>query len=140
LIAPPTYNQTMGLVDEYEQRQLAFIEHVRSILQQQQQSTASGSSAGLSLINLTSGGTGSNTLSAFQLIPTVTTSSTTVHRVTSSSRRSNRHHHRHHYHNSSRPTTLATDTDSAASTGNNAEHGVSSKENEFKLSLGKIGK
>jgi hypothetical protein len=35
-IAPPTYNQTMGLVDEYEQRQLAFIDHVRSILSQQQ--------------------------------------------------------------------------------------------------------
>ncbi len=31
-IAPPTYNQTMGLVDEYEQRQLAFIEHIRSII------------------------------------------------------------------------------------------------------------
>ncbi|CAF1047816.1 unnamed protein product [Brachionus calyciflorus] len=46
LIAPPTYNQTMGLVDEYEQRQLAFIEHVRSILSQQQQQN------GTSLINL----------------------------------------------------------------------------------------
>jgi len=31
-MAPPSYNQTMGLVDEYEQRQMAFIEHVRSIL------------------------------------------------------------------------------------------------------------
>lgn len=88
LIAPPTYNQTMGLVDEYEQRQLAFIEHVRSILSQQQQN-------GSSIINLGNG----TQMSSMSIIPTVTSSSTTtVHRVTSSSRRHGQsRHHRHHY-------------------------------------------
>lgn len=66
LIAPPTYNQTMGLVDEYEQRQLAFIEHVRSILSQQNGN----------LINLSA-----------QNPP----ASTTIYRI---NRRS--HRHRHH--------------------------------------------
>jgi hypothetical protein len=40
LVAPPTYNQTMGLVDEYEQRQLAFIEHVRSMINANNTTTA----------------------------------------------------------------------------------------------------
>lgn len=99
-IAPPTYNQTMGLVDEYEQRQLAFIEHVRSILAQQQNQNGAASS-GLNLINLN--GSGQNSLSALTLIPTVTSSSTTVHRVTNSGRRSHsgRHHRHHHHHRSS---------------------------------------
>ena len=51
-VAPPTYNQTMGLVDEYEQRQLAFIEHVRSILSQQQQAV-SVSGPGAQLTSMT---------------------------------------------------------------------------------------
>lgn len=68
-VAPPTYNQTMGLVDEYEQRQLAFIEHVRSILSQQQQDSASS--------NLTS--------------MTIVPSSTSMNRV--NSRRGHRHRH-----------------------------------------------
>ena len=59
----------MGLVDEYEQRQLAFIEHVRSILQQQQHhhhhnnnnnggagGGGGGTSSGLNLINLSNTG------------------------------------------------------------------------------------
>ncbi len=73
LIAPPTYNQTMGLVDEYEQRQLAFIEHVRSILAQQQSQSGAGN---LSLINLNA--SGQSSFAALTLIPTVTSSSTTV--------------------------------------------------------------
>lgn len=54
-LAPPTYNQTMGLVDEYEQRQLAFIEHVRSILSQQQhqQQAVSVSAPGAQLTSMT---------------------------------------------------------------------------------------
>ena len=73
LIAPPTYNQTMGLVDEYEQRQLAFIEHVRSILAQQQSQSGAGN---LNLINLNT--SGQSSFAALTLIPTVTSSSTTV--------------------------------------------------------------
>ncbi len=93
-IAPPTYNQTMGLVDEYEQRQLAFIEHVRSILSQQQQLNGAQNTG---LVNL------SNPLASITIIPTVGSSSTTtVHRVTSgggSGRRSHSsRHHRHHHH------------------------------------------
>ena len=44
LVAPPTYNQTMGLVDEYEQRQLAFIEHVRSMINNSNAAVASSTS------------------------------------------------------------------------------------------------
>ncbi len=103
LIAPPTYNQTMGLVDEYERRQLAFIEHVRTILsQQQQQGSSSTANGGTGIISLTSGPNGG----PLSIIPTVTSSSTTVHRVTSSGRRHgssrhHRHHHHHHQHRSS---------------------------------------
>jgi hypothetical protein len=102
LIAPPTYNQTMGLVDEYEQRQLAFIEHVRSFLSQQQLSqqassggtNSSAASAG-GLINLNSG----NQLASMTIIPTVTSSTTTVHRVTISGNGRRSHSGRHHRHN-----------------------------------------
>lgn len=118
LIAPPTYNQTMGLVDEYEQRQLAFIEHVRSILaQQQSQNGGTSGSSGLNLINLSS--SGQSSFSALTLIPTVTSSSTTVHRVSSSSRRSHSgRHHRHHYHN--RPSSNNVDSSQASGAANGA--------------------
>ena len=87
----------MGLVDEYEQRQLAFIEHVRSILAQQHQGLA-----GSGLINLSGSSQASNHLSALAIIPTVTSSSTTVHRVSNSGRRSHSgRHHRHHHRSSS---------------------------------------
>ena len=88
----------MGLVDEYEQRQLAFIEHVCSILAQQHQGLAGTSG----LINLSGSSQGSNHLSALAIIPTVTSSSTTVHRVSNSGRRSHSgRHHRHHHRSSS---------------------------------------
>lgn len=104
LIAPPTYNQTMGLVDEYEQRQLAFIEHVRTILSQQQQQTGTGAN----IINLGNG----TQMSSMSIIPTVTSSSTTVHRVTSSSRRAHgsSRNHRHSHHGSSSSNSANTDS------------------------------
>ena len=101
-IAPPTYNQTMGLVDEYEQRQLAFIEHVRNILSQQQQQGGATPSTTLG-----------NPLASISLIPTVGSSSTTtVHRVTSgggTGRRSHssRHQRHHHHHLRSSSTNVA---------------------------------
>lgn len=91
LIAPPTYNQTMGLVDEYEQRQLAFIEHVRSMLAQQQQQ----SSGALSL-----NGPTNPQLATLAIVPTVTSTSTIVHRVSNRRSHSSRNH-RHHHHRAS---------------------------------------
>jgi len=110
LIAPPTYNQTMGLVDEYEQRQLAFIEHVRSILLAQQQSNQQQNAG--QLINLNTNNNNNTTSSTNQngLIPTATSSSTILHRVSNSSgggsssgRRSHssRHHRHSNHHNRS---------------------------------------
>lgn len=127
LIAPPTYNQTMGLVDEYEQRQLAFIEHVRSILaQQQSQNGGSSGSSGLNLINLNSAGQSS--FSALTLIPTVTSSSTTVHRVSSSSRRSHSgRRHRNHYHNRS----SSNNVDSMANQAGGAANGANSMSDQM---------
>lgn len=129
-IAPPTYNQTMGLVDEYEQRQLAFIEHVRSILsqQQQQQQQSQNGAAPTGIINLTNG-------TSLTLIPTVTSSSTTVHRVTSGgnsssirrSHSSRHHHHRHHHRSSStnidpNGATLGADSSSSSSHRSHRSH------------------
>ncbi len=108
LIAPPTYNQTMGLVDEYEQRQLAFLEHVRSILSQQQHQHHSGGagSGGTPPPGLSASSTNGQLASLNLMIPTVAASSSTtvVRRVTSNGtgagggRRSHstRHGHRHH--------------------------------------------
>lgn len=107
LIAPPTYNQTMGLVDEYEQRQLAFLEHVRTILSQQQQQQQPGGTGNNSTATTLTGMNGAATITSISLIPTVSSSSTTVvHRqtqrgpVSSSSRRSHRHHRHHRHHRS----------------------------------------
>jgi hypothetical protein len=107
LIAPPTYNQTMGLVDEYEQRQLAFIEHVRSILSQQANTNGIAVGANGTLLNFSN---------ANPLIPTVTSSSTTVHRVTNSRRsHSSRHHHHHHHRHHRRSSNSGANTESSSS-------------------------
>lgn len=136
LIAPPTYNQTMGLVDEYERRQLAFIEHVRTILSQQQ-SGSNGSGGNSSSSTSASNPNGvinlANANNQLSIIPTVTSSSTTVHRVTSgrrhggsgSGRHRSHHHHHHHQHRSSSNNNPSNGDSAAAASGSGSNQSES---------------
>jgi hypothetical protein len=126
-VAPPSYNQTMGLVDEYEQRQMAFLEHVRSILSQQTNSQSNNSNNPNSV---------DNQLSSINLIPTVTSNSTTVHRqvsssgtgasLSSSSRRSyssrNSHRQMRHYHPHLHYVSSTANTPTSSATNSSSEH------------------
>lgn len=108
-IAPPSYNQTMGLVDEYEQRQLAFIEHVRAII------TNSSTNSNQTNSNIRS-----------------TSSSSSSRRRSHSTRRSedpnSRHRRRHHRHNRDRTRVIIQPTQQTIT--NEIQHVSISQQNE----------